>query len=123
MSSNETVFISTGDVLISNSRAVFGQQTFALANITSVGYEVETLAANDNGRGCLLGCGLVLLLAYGLGIILIIIALTINSTPKKIFHKVMLHTAGGELTAYKSEDRMLVDQIIQAINNAIIARG
>lgn len=125
---DENSFFNSGDIAVTNARFVVGSQTFAMRGITSV-QGVKT-PVNYIGAVLLGLLALFMSLAlfrgeYFLGIIgvLLLIAdifIIIRSRPTFC---VVLRTAGGEVTAYKSKNHDHIAQIIQALNQAMISRG
>jgi hypothetical protein len=144
-SENESIFFQNGDILVTNARFVVGTKTFAMRGITSVevveGDEVvekqpgNSLAQAVGGIGlifslfvgvlcCLLfDCSYWVLVGAGIVGILIFLAAALLSTKWKRAFKIVLKTAGGEVTAYQSFDRGHISEIIRALNNSIISQG
>lgn len=57
-----------------------------------------------------------------IGVIMFIGATSLLTQPRKVF-KIILKTAGGEVTAYNSFDKNHISKIINALNDSIIAHG
>lgn len=132
--------------MVTNARFVVGAKTFAMRGITSVeivkaDQDVERSGikwAISRGIGavaCLamivLGLALWLVgdfsfwVAIGLGIVgfgiwFIVYLASIQTKP--VF-RILLKTAGGEVTAYQSDDENHISQIIRALNDSIISHG
>lgn len=127
---DETIFFQGGEICVTNARFIVGAQTFAMRGITSV-EGVETPARRTWPELMAL-FGLLMAVAgfsdanstvFGIFGILVIVGgvwLTIRQKPS---FAVVLRTAGGEITAYKSQDRNYISQIIRALNESIITRG
>ncbi len=123
----EKTFFQEGNVLITNSRAVFGGQTFALANITSV--RAVEVPQDNTALGCLAVIGFLMLLCISLstsvgaiGLVLLALALIAMFTKHKNY-RVVLATAGAEIKAFDSTDLSFIQRIVEAISQAIVHRG
>lgn len=119
----EKTFLQYKDVTVTNSRFMVGSQTFAMSNITSVKaskqeprrfwpialivISVLTLAANADV--------LVVVVMGGMGVAWLLM--------QKTMYHIMLTTAGGETSALSSEQREYIEKVVQALNDAIVARG
>jgi hypothetical protein len=144
-SGDESVFFRSGNILVTNARFVVGAKTFAMRGITSV-EAVESdsseLAEKQSGNAVgpiFTGTGL-LIIAVGLicwlmfdfsffvavvaGIIgFLMLVVGASFVKMKRAFKIVLKTAGGEVTAYQSFDRNHIFQIIRALNDSIISHG
>jgi len=124
------MFFDKGGVRVSNARFIAGNQTFAVAGITSVRfYRIAPnrtlptilfciggflcLGAVESGSG--VGALVVALLFGGLG------ALAWLGSASR--YSVRIRTASGESDAFVAKDRQFVFDIVQALNDAIVARG
>jgi hypothetical protein len=139
----ESIFFQSGNITVTNARFIVGAKTFAMRSITSVqsvSRKEEPLGIT--GMGCLsviifmlglvisccgFGSSTVWLGVFGIliiagGVWLAIRALPSQPKPKTIF-TVVLTTAGGEVTAYQSDDQNHISQIIRALNDSIISHG
>jgi ABC-type phosphate transport system permease subunit len=118
----ETVFFTHGDVKVTNARFISGGQTFAMSNITSVKPIVEE--PNRGGGILVLLVGLLLLWkdVTLLGLLFIIGAGLYLYSQKTIYH-VVLSTSAGESKALLTYQRDYLNQVISALNQAIISRG
>jgi hypothetical protein len=124
----ETTFFQSGDITVTNARFVVGAQTFAMRGITSV-QGVET-PANYNGAIALILVGAVIAVsgfAFSIelavfGVLLIAGGIWLCFRQKQTY-AVVLRTAGGEVTAYQSQNRDHISEIIQALNDSIISHG
>lgn len=130
--SEEVTIYETEDIKITNLRAMFGDKTYSVANITSV--EKKEIRANGCFPLALMGIGA--LMAYSafrpeagdggfvniaLGAILFFAGLGIAT--KKPSFSVSLTTAGGEVKAFESPDESKIKAIVSALNDAIIKKG
>lgn len=119
----EKTFFQYEDVTVTNSRFMVASQTFAMSNITSVKASkqepkrfwpivlivvgVFALMSNANIW--------IVVLMVGGGIVWLLLQYT-------MYH-VMLTTAGGETSALSSKQRDYIEKVVQALNEAIVARG
>jgi len=127
----ETEIYTIDDIRITNLRAVFGQKTYSIANITSV--EAQEVPAN--------GCAVIFIVFLGIAFIIggasgsrvdwgvLIIGVLFAAggvygfANQKPTHSVTLTTAGGEVKAYTSTDKSVITKIVEALNTAIIQKG
>jgi hypothetical protein len=125
---DETTFFQSGEVTVTNARFIVGTQTFAMRSITSV-QGVET-PASYTALVFLILVGVYLAITgfpsfIGLAIVGVFLVsggiwLCFRQRPT---YAVVLRTAGGEVTAYQSNDRDYIFQVIQALNDSIISHG
>ena len=118
---SEKVLFDDKGVKITNARFVSGNATYSIANITSVRYE-----RTDSNKLIVVTCTLSGLLSIFLGYIpfsicLFIIAIVAYMADKKF--KVIFITSAGESTGYEGKDLKLIEQIVEALNQAIVERG
>lgn len=113
--------------LVSTSRAILAHVTYPIGAITSVSSREVTSP----------GLALVLILAgiaigwYGLtsraptstviGAICLVLGFVVAARSRSF--EVIISTAAGEKVALKSSKRAMIGDIVQALNDAIIARG
>ena len=121
---NEKTFFQYEDVAVTNSRFMVGSHTFAMNNITSV--KASKLNPSRVGPLFVISIG-VLILVYGSGSLTAGLAIAASGVvwwfiQKPMYH-VMLRTAGGEASALSSRQRDYIEKVIQALNDAIVARG
>jgi hypothetical protein len=136
MNNQEKVFYDSKNIKITNTRAIFHNTTYALANIASVkiftkppsqapvallviggillGSIGACILSGDSNPGgyVLIVLGLV---AIGLGIYI--------STKLKPDYLVRISSSSGEVDALKSREKQFIERIVNAINQAIIERG
>lgn len=118
---DEKVFFEMGDVKVTNARFVSRGQTYAMSNVTSVKTFVEEPKRFWPILILIFGV-LALLSATTLGVICIIVSGIWLYTQKTLYH-IKLATASGETSALVAEKREYVDQIVAALNEAIVHRG
>ena len=143
-------FFQGGDIVVTNARFVVGAKTFAMRGITSVevveSEEVVEIKSADPTASVLagvftlaglliIGAGFYCWISFEFSFLVVSIAgviglvmLGVAGSPnfinyKKRAFKIVLKTAGGEVTAYKSFDREHISQIDNALNDSIISSG
>ena len=121
----EQTFFNQDGISVTNTRVVIGGQTYAMSGITSVRSIEET--PSRKGPIILGVVGILPLFAgevgpvlFGLLLIGIAVAWFIAKKPT---YFVGLVTASGESRALTSKDSAYISKIVNAINEAIIARG
>lgn len=126
----EVVYLQKEGIVVTNTRAILGSKTFSMANITSV-----SLAEIEPNRlipilSLLLGALLMIFLFMGdttsvcgiFGILLIIIGIILLITAKTKF-AIKIGSASGESNVLQSNDKASIQEIVIAMNKAIIERG
>lgn len=121
----EQTFFSQGDISVTNARVMIGGQTYAMSGITSV----RSVKKEPSRKGPVI-LGIVGLLPFFsgetggiiLGLVLIAAAIAWFINKKATYH-VGLVTASGESEVLGSKDPEYIRKIVNAINEAIIARG
>ena len=127
----EQVLLQDHGVTVTNARFVTAQQTFALANITSV--RVDAQPRTTFQTLMLLFFGLLGVLSSLLGVlsswhspffgvpILFLVSLGWRATVPR--YSLTIMTAGGEQSALQDRDQQKIQQVLAAVNEAIVARG
>ena len=129
--SKEKEYYSDGNTRITNSRAIFGSTTYAMSNITSVS---KKQIPPSSGAGIFfMAIGMLLgiiglsslpkisgLLVTG-GALLVLGAILVQSA--KSTYIVMIASSSGESKALESKNKVLVEKIVEALNEAIVDRG
>lgn len=119
----EQTFFEHEDVKVTNARFVTGGQTFAMQNITSV--------KTKEDQPSRLGWGIILCVvaaiclwnkAWAWAAVLAVGGGLLVWTSKTTYH-VILTTASGEASALKTHQKEYLQQVVQALNQAIVARG
>lgn len=138
--SEETTIYDQNGIKITNLRAVFGEKTYSVANITSV--EARTVPPSTGCAFTILIGGILATIvgiaqafpksqSFGtrpdftfliFGIIAIGSFILINRTAKPTY-AVNLTTASGEVKAYESNDQQTIKTIVESLNTAIIQKG
>lgn len=123
----EKIFYSTPDnaVRITNSRAIIGGKTYAMSNITSVYVAqkkinivlVVILAIIGLGSLALIGQSPIVTI-----VILLVCALCIYFLVRPAY-AMKLGSASGEAEALVSRNKGQIEQIANAMNDAIVHRG
>jgi Family of unknown function (DUF6232) len=117
----EQIFYEKNNITVTNSRFISNGQTYAMSGVTSV----KRLTENPK-RGTPIFIGLIGLSLFAFhflaGSIGIVVAVAIwMMQGSKYF--VQLQTASGESRALESTDSIFIEEVIAALNQAIIARG
>lgn len=118
----EQTFFSNGNVTVTNSRMIVDGHTYAMSNITSV-----AAASEVPSRVWPVVIGLFALFLAPTQLWLLVVGLAAAAVwlwvSKKPKYWVSLSTSGGDKKAVWSHDREWIQSIVQAVNNAIVARG
>jgi len=128
----EMVIYEKSDVKITNLRAIFGDKTYAISNITSVTRKEKTnLSAFLPVAIIVVGIAFISLAFFNdvinwgtilYGIFMVVggyfLALLLNTE-----YFVQIGSASGEIRAYTSKSIAKVTEIVQAINQAMIQQG
>lgn len=117
----ERTFFEYEDVKVTNARFMTGGQTFAMNNVTSVKPYVEKPSRLVGVIVLLIGIGL-MSTSFGMGLLIAAAAAIYLWSQKTVFH-VILSTSAGETKALKTYQREYLNQVIAALNNAIVYRG
>jgi Family of unknown function (DUF6232) len=118
---DDEVFFHEAGIVVSRTRFVVRSQTFALANISSV-RGVET-PPSRTAPIVLLLLGLLAVFASVWFSLLLIAACIAWMWFQKSTFSVVLTAAGGEVTAYSSYEKLYIHRVLEALTQAIIARG
>ncbi len=130
----ETMF-EKGAVKITSARAILGKKTFAMSGITSV--EMGRDDTNKTFPAALMLIGAIISLLSilgglsGGGISLPILVVGIFLATAGVFvarqqrpnYIVKIGSASGETDGYQSENKSEIEEIVDAINDAIVRRG
>ena len=119
---DEITFFQNEGVRVTNTRFIVDGQTYAMNNITSV--KPTNTPPSRVGPAVLLVIGVGLLLGknFILGAAFAALGTFWWSQQKTLYH-VLLHTAGGEAKALNTHQRDYLEQVVAALNNAIVHRG
>lgn len=127
--SEEEVLLDDGNAFVSTSRIVLSETTYSTANITSV---QKTTVPEQ--RGCAISIAvlgiMILAIAFEqsallwllLGVVLAGLGIMAAIGAKKQY-VIQFTSSSGEIEALRSEDESMIDGVVAAVNNAIIARG
>jgi len=118
----ERTLFSDSNALVSTTRIILNGTTYPLSNVSSV--RLLTKKANHLFTVFAFLVGVVALAAqswvFGLVCLAIGFALAYGL---KAQHTLLIGTAGGEHSALMSRDRIYIQGLVTAINEAVIARG
>lgn len=128
----ERTYYQSGDVLITSTRAEIGGKTFVMSNITSVNLEQNP---PRYGCGILLIAGGMLSTIFGfgmgsdslllfllLGVVCVVLGILAYQAGKATY-EVNLTSASGEVRVMESTNRQHLEEIIEAIKEAVIDSG
>ena len=114
----EQVFFNDDGIYVTNTRLVSSFGTFTMAQITSVRTEQHTTQPDNTLALVLIIAGLFCLF------ITTVIGIIMMARNKPVTtYAVCVGSASGEQRAIESPDREYIDRIVQAVNQAIVARG
>jgi hypothetical protein len=126
------VLFDQSGVFVSNSRYITGGQTYAMAGVTSVKMSAEQPSRKGPVIAMILG-GLFILggmdsLIHGNPVVLLfgvlLFALGLWVFKKRVpIYSVFLRSASGEQRVNQSTVREFIEQIVAALNQAIVTRG
>jgi hypothetical protein len=124
----ETTFFSDELVQITNARAVLANTTYSLANITSVSATYQPTSPTVLYLGIMLVLLAVLLFfvsLWPLGVLLLLIGAACIGIwfMMDVKYCVQIGTAGTEVDALESTDEAYIQKVVDALNEAIVARG
>jgi hypothetical protein len=122
-SQNEVTFYQDINVTVTQSRYVTNSKTYAMRNISSV-HIFEIIKSKTLPIVMIIFGGLMLLSEASrvLGFILLAIGILILALIKNEF-TVRISTNAGEVNSIVSKDRSYVQNIVNALNDAIVFRG
>ena len=128
----EKVIYEQGNIKITNMRAIFGDKTYAISNITSVTKKEKTnLSAFLPVAIIVVGIAFISFaffnevinwIAIGFGVLMVVGGYFVAMLLKTQYF-VQIGSAAGEEQAYKSKSIVKVMDIVRAINRAIIEQG
>jgi len=118
----ERTFFEQGDVKVTNARFISNGQTYAMRNVTSVKPFEQKPPRAMGVIIALIGLGVMASGNFMFGVMALAAGLAVLFLIKPIYH-VLLATSSGETRALKTKDRAYVNQVIQAINDAMVHRA
>jgi hypothetical protein len=123
----ETVFFEEGNVRVTNTRFVVGNQTYAMQGVTSVRSHITDPDRKFPALICLIGVGVIFFGGWGaklMGAGMVALGIWIWSKQRPI-NTVLLCSASGEVSALDdAQDKSVqIAAVIAALNDAIIHRG
>lgn len=120
----EKVFYQEGNVLVTNSRLVIGSRTFAMRNLASVEMGIiEKKPSLLMGFALMIGIGLLLFgswSAKGFGVLCLALCFLYIRSLKSTF-TVRIDSNAGTIDGLGSYNRGYIEEIVEAINVAIMA--
>ena len=118
----ERTFFEYEDVKVTNARFVSGGQTFAMNNVTSVKPFVKTPNRTFGIIVLIIGAVVIIKASFGFGLLMCAAAAFGLYKQKTVYH-VILATSAGETKALVTYQKAYLDSVINALNDAIVARG
>ncbi len=123
----EHVFFDDAGVKVTNTRFVAGGRTFAISGITSVSR--SKITPQRNGPIVVGIISILLVLGSSGDTSILVVGLVLMGAAVVYWfadsarYSVLLMTASGESDAFSAKDEVLVGRVVDALNEAIIARG
>lgn len=121
----EEVFFEQGTVKVTNARFIVDAQTYAMNGVTSVKSSITP--PSRSGAFIAIGVGILIALAADGGAklvgVLIAGAGAWYLSQLKPTHSVYLSSASGEVQALTGEDEGYINNVVTALNEALIHRG
>lgn len=122
----EQIFFEKGSVKVTSARVIFGNQTHALSGITSV------LGARFRGKLFWIPLIIILFIAFGFllqGGMSFLVGLVLGGAAIWGANKfiaqyvIVFSSSSGSQKAYFNRDKKMIDDVVKAINDAIVHRG
>jgi len=141
--SEEATIYEKGDIKITNLRAIFGTKTYSISNITAVEMQKTPASTGCASLIAVVGAALVVWQIITLvttsryafkagltspwtlifiGAIMLIGGIAMSRMEKPSY-SLKITTASGEISATSSEDKELVKNVTDALNDAIVRKG
>ncbi len=120
---SETQFYNDGSVTVTQSRFVTRSKTYAMRNISSV--HIFEIKKSRVGPIVMFLMGLPFLFSgdvFWIGLIIIVLAILWLFGIKNEY-AVRISTNAGEANSILSQDKIYIQKIVNALNNAIVYRG
>ncbi|MEH3113754.1 DUF6232 family protein [Pedobacter terrae] len=120
---NEFTFYQDGNVTVTQSRFVTNSKTYAMRNISSV--HIFEIIKSKTLPITMIIIGVLMLFSDAsrvLGLILLTLGIFILAFTKNEF-SVRISTNSGEVNSIVSKDRLYIQNIVSALNDAIVYRG
>ena len=125
---SEQVFLDEDEVKVTHARFMVPGQTYAMSGVTSVAFDQDN--PSKKGPVIVIVIGLLLMLigfaedaTTGIIGFFILVAGIVWFLLLKPTYYVTLHSASGESRALESKDGEWIEEVITALNDAIVARG
>ena len=118
---DEKVFFQHDGVKVTNARFVVDAQTFAMSNVTSI--KPATEAPSRLMLIVVFIVGLMIALSYLWIGLAVAASAALQLYKQKTYFHIFLNTSGGETKALSTLDKEYFNQVIAALNQAIVHRG
>ena len=124
----ENTYLNKGGVQVSNTRTIMAGKTYSMANITSVSMgEQRGNGTGAIGLGVVVGAFALFVLPSDMRGIALLIALIFIGLEvwaiTQVTYSVKIGSTSGETQGMTSKKRGEIEEIVEAINRAIIERG
>lgn len=117
-------FFSSDNVYVSLTRFIVSGQTYAMSGVTSV--RASEIGPNRFGPALIALIAIACFFIGGdwiyLGALMAGAAIWLWYLQEPEYF-VLLRTSSGEVRALKSDDRKFIEDVVQAVNDSIVARG
>jgi Family of unknown function (DUF6232) len=131
---SEVVFLDNQDVFVSDRRLVIQGHMYAMANVTSVRAVVDS-GARNSALGCGAFWGLVCFLSLGCApdgqtrlvtLLFLVVGVAVVAGLYHVLpikYVLVVCTAGSEIRALWSHDARFIQEVVDAVHDAVIHRG
>lgn len=116
----EKVFFDQNGIKVTSARFICGGKTHSMAGVTAV--EARVIPINRKPPIIIAVIGIVVAIFHWFGFVVIAAALVWLFLQKKDY-VVYLSSASGGSDAFINKDESFVDNIVSAVNDAIVHRG
>ena len=114
----EKIFFESDGIKITNTILVVGNEVYAVSKITSFRVAEEPIGNIGTGVTFLVS---VVLLAYSLLFgILVLCGMLFYLYKKSPIYKFLITTSSGETTVFATQDKLLVDGMVNGLSDAFI---
>lgn len=120
----EQIFFENGNITINQEQFIVENQTFEMASITSLKIETSPPSKRLSGNIAIVGalCFSLTEFFFIIGLLLLGVAFFLWKKAKP-HYSIILNTRAGEKQALVSDDKEYIDQVVSALNQALISRN
>lgn len=117
----EIVFFDWENIKVTNARLMINEHTYAINNITSVKTEKQPSQLSFFFAAIIISLVILLAASYWVGGVLIIFSVwLLVHTIRNPTYSLMLRTASGENRALQTTNKEFMDNLVEALNDAIV---